>query len=502
MRCAAGFRKSDFFLRSFGRLVPKGLAVLVVTLILLATSVMLTGCSGKGRAVAPQNLPPSINAIQLVPPRAAPGDTLTASAVAGDPEGRPLVFLWRATVGTLIDSLGQSIRWIAPHTASTCTLTVRVSDEANQVSMTRVIPVGAGYLVIESFPRGARVMMDYEPTQLFTPVTMPDAPAGTYSLGVERLPYIYSPGSKSVEIVDGGTIRVRFKLDDSMMPMAQMTVNDCVTQSSWSPNGASVVCAVEDTVLDYRALAIFDPPWPDLWGDEIYTCVGTQECARVRFSWGPSWCPTPTDCSVLFASSRPTVNRIYKVSICGYPPGGQADSIYPGVANYPVWSPDGSKIAFVAAEAGGFSLKVMPASGGGSTTVATGVLEDRPSWSPDGSQLAFSKSAGTPPQPYLFVVPSGGGAPVQVSQVTGTHPSWSPDGKKIAFVSSFDGTENVWIVFIPDAITDSVEGQLTSAGANWPAWRPDGMALCYTIPNPQKGCHTLWLASAPFPFQF
>jgi Tol biopolymer transport system component len=486
MRYATSFGKSGFFLRPSRQLRPKDLPVLVATFVALSASLLLTGCSSKGKTVAPQNLPPTINAIQLVPPRAAHGDTLTATAVAGDPEGRPLVFLWRATAGTLIDSLGQSIRWKAPLTASTCSLTVRISDEANQVSMTRVIPVGAGYLVIESFPQGATLIMDYEPTQLFTPVTIPDAPAGSYELGVERAPYIYFPGSTSVEVTDGNTTRVRFKLNDGMMSMAQMTVNDCVKQTSWSPTGTSVVCAVEDTVLDYRVLSIFYSPWPDWSGEVIETGV------NARYSWGPSWCPT--NCGVLFASSRYGVNRIYKVPIDG----GQADSVYPGVANYPVWSPDGNKIAFVAAEAGGFSLKVMLASGGVATTVATDVLEDRPSWSPDGSQLAFSKTVGT--QPYLFVVSSLGGTPVQVSQVPGTHPSWSPDGKKIAFVSSFDGTENVWIVFIPDAITDSVQGQLTSTGANWPAWRPDGMALCYTMPNPQKGCNTLWIAASPFPF--
>jgi len=495
MKYARSLGKLDFFLLPCVQRMLENAIILAVAGIMLVACTILTGCSGKGKTVAPRNLPPSINAIQLVPPRAAPGDTISASAIAGDPEGKPLVFRWKANVGMLIDSVGQSIRWVAPPTASTCSLTVRVGDEANEVSMTRVFPVGVGRLVVESFPQGARLLIDSQPTQLFTPLTISDAPVGTYTLGVERAPYVYSPDSPSVEVTDGDTTRVRFKLNESLMFVTQVSTDDCVTQSSWSPDGTKLVGAVEDTALHYRALTIFDSPWPDVFGDVIQTCVGTpSECASARYNWGPSWCPT--DCSVLFASSRSGANKIYKVPICGYPYGGQAELMYAGVANYPVWSPDGSHIAFVAAEAGGFPLKVMLASGGAATTVATDVLEDRPAWSPDGSHLVFSKTVGG--QPYLFSVPSTGGIQVQVSQIPGVHPSWSLDGNRIAFVSSFDGTENVWILFL-DAIPAPVEGQLTSTGANWPAWRPDGLALCFTVFSPQKGCHTLWVATGlPF----
>lgn len=481
MKNARCLGKPDFFLPSCVQRVLGSLIILAVAGIMFVACTIMTGCSSKGKTVAPRNLPPSINAIQLVPPRAAPGDTILASAIAGDPEGRPLVFKWKANVGMLIDSVGQSIEWVAPPTAATCSLTVRVTDDANQVAMTRVFPVGVGCLVIESFPQGARLLIDSQQTQFFTPVTISDAPAGTYTLGVERAPYIYSPSAPSVELVDGDTARVRFKLNESMMYVTQVSTNDCVTQSSWSPDGTKLVAAVEDSALGYRVLTIFDTPWPDQFGDVIQT-HGPR-------NWGPSWCPTT--CAVIFASSRSGANRIYRVPLCDYPYDGPAQLIYQGVANYPVWSPDTSMIAFVTDEGGSFSLRVKPSSGGIATAVAVDVLEDRPSWSPDGSHLVFSKNVGG--QPYLFSVPSTGGAQVQVSQIPGVHPSWSLDGNRIAFVSSFDGADNVWILFL-DAIPVPVEGQLTSAGANWPAWRPDGFALSFTMFSPQKGCYTLWAA--------
>lgn len=498
MKHSASSTNLDFLSMSSRRHASVHFAMLVVAVLMLLATTVLTGCSGKGKTVAPTDLPPSINGIQLVPPRAAPGDTLRASAVAGDPEGKPLVFLWRATKGTLIDSTGQSIQWIAPSVPSTCSLTVRVSDGLNQVSMTRVFPIGIGCLVVESFPQGATVILDAEPTQFTTPLVIPDAAAGDYAVRVQRTPYSYFPGVQNVEVSQGDTTRVRFKLNESTLSMTEMTVTHCVTQSSWAPDGGAVACAVKDQVSVYTSVYVFDAPWPDAWGYD-------KGVAGVS-SWAPSWCPNPsacgsTGCAILYASSSTGSNQIYKASINCTPAYEMVtpQHLVTGVpANYPVWSPSAGQIAFVAEEAGGFSLKTMAASGGVAATIATGVVEDRPTWSPDGNQIAFSKIVDG--QPYLFAVSSGGGTPQQISQIPGLHPSWSPDGHKIAFVSSLDGTENVWILFL-DALPTPVEGQLTAAGANWPAWRPDNTGLCFTILDPQQGCSLLWLATgSPFPF--
>jgi len=473
--------------------------MLAAAVLALFASLLLTGCSGKEKTVAPADLPPTINGIQLVPPRAAPGDTLNVTAVAGDPEGRPLAFLWRASRGTLIDSTAQSIQWITPSVASDCSLTVRVSDGVNQASMTRIVPIGIGCLLVESFPQGATVILDGAITQFTTPFVIPDADAGEYTVNVQRDPYKYFPGTQKVEVSQGDTTRVRFRLDQSVFTITQLTLDHCITQSSWAPDGVTIVCTVRDpAVPGLTKVYIFDSPWPDPGGYDR-GAIGTS-------SWAPSWCPNPsacgpTQCAFLYASSASGSSQIFKVPInCtpAYEPGTRQQLTFGLPANYPVWSPNASKFAFVVDEGGSFSLKTMLASGGGATTIATGVIEDRPAWSPDGSQIAFSKIVAG--QPYLFVVPSGGGTPAQISQVPGLHPSWSKSGTKIAFVSSLDGTDNVWILF-RDAVPTPVEGQLTGAGADWPAWRPDDLGLCFTILDPQEGCNQLWLAEGPpFPY--
>ena len=52
--------------------------------------------------------------------------------------------------------------------------------------------------------------------------------------------------------------------------------------------------------------------------------------------------------------------------------------------DYPVWSPDGSKIAFASDE----GITIMDANG--SNVVSPGVLGYMPSWSPDGNQIVYT----------------------------------------------------------------------------------------------------------------
>jgi Tol biopolymer transport system component len=123
----------------------------------------------------------------------------------------------------------------------------------------------------------------------------------------------------------------------------------------------------------------------------------------------------------------------------------------------PTWSPDGRKIAYIAAptKLGIFAgaLFEMNPDGSGQTQLLGGdrylvMYSNLPtmmlSWSPDGSRIAFVN----------FSVPMGNGPygqqaiqvlDVRTSQVTtlfeaGTHecsnPSWTPDGSQVSFISA------------------------------------------------------------------
>jgi dipeptidyl aminopeptidase/acylaminoacyl peptidase len=92
------------------------------------------------------------------------------------------------------------------------------------------------------------------------------------------------------------------------------------------------------------------------------------------------------------------------------------------------------------------------------------VRDGAPVWSPDGSQIAFTSSRGED-GPQVYILPLGGGEAWQATEVENgaSSPVWSPDGSKLLFGSELTTAELEEGTAASDAADDGEEGEETAA---------------------------------------
>ncbi|QTN37670.1 PD40 domain-containing protein [Cryomorphaceae bacterium] len=182
--------------------------------------------------------------------------------------------------------------------------------------------------------------------------------------------------------------------------------------------------------------------------------------------------------------------------------GGEARPLttHPAYDYEPVWSRDGSKIAFASDRYGNYDVFVIDANGGTPTRLTYASSGDHPSdFTPDGSAVLFSASrqdaASNRQFPSgglreLYQVPVNGGRPVQLLTTAAENARYNADGSSIIF-HDWKGYEDFWRKHHTSAVTRDIwqynfaDGSYTKLSTYegedlYPVWDPSSDGIYYT----------------------
>ncbi len=208
---------------------------------------------------------------------------------------------------------------------------------------------------------------------------------------------------------------------------------------------------------------------------------------------------------VLFETNRDGNAEIYVMNPDGSQPTNltnDSDDDY-----NPIWSPDGTKIAFVSYRDGDPEIYAMDADGSDQTNLTNHADADYfPVWSPNGDRIAFMTDRESSGPPILGVRPKimiDSNVEIFVMNADGTgqtnltddpagdaYPSWSPDGSKIVFQTDRDSNPVVPLVILPDDLGTEIYSMNADGSdptrLSWspeddanPIWSPDGSKIVF-----------------------
>jgi Tol biopolymer transport system component len=146
----------------------------------------------------------------------------------------------------------------------------------------------------------------------------------------------------------------------------------------------------------------------------------------------------------------------------------------------PVWSPDGTQIAFASLRAGKWGVYVKRADGAASEELITeGDVPSMPSsWSPDGKLLVYTRQPAAT-SADIWAVPVAGDKkpfPLLQAQYPEAFGQVSPDGRWLAYLSVETARQEIYVKPFPEG---PGKWQISVDGGTFPRWRGDSKELFF-----------------------
>lgn len=228
----------------------------------------------------------------------------------------------------------------------------------------------------------------------------------------------------------------------------------------------------------------------------------------------PHWSPDGTRVAYARAANMATDIELYTVRPDGTDNTKISTAPVENFSATPFWSPDSSYIAYLTEPdpAGTFEILTVRPDGTESLSISGPLIlspllslpVNSPIWSPDSSKIAYVASLESDGVIELYTVDPDGQNKIKAngSLVPGGnllfYPYWSPDNSRLGYLADqdTDGVVEVYTVRPDGSDNIKINGPLAAGGnAGGPIWSPDGSRIVYAADEETDGIVELYMST-------